>query len=177
MNGSGPERERPRPLEARPIQAVAAIIVDPRDQIYTVVETNTRREYGKETGMRTIPMETLDPGEIPDQTLSRLFVEEVDEELTIVRREPFGLYGLNIAAARLFLVHVERNGGLTNGNNHHSNGYEVRDPMWMKPEDLLQERVRMGVHEMIEDYLLGRRSAGRECKPVPLLVSSNGYKG
>jgi hypothetical protein len=177
MNGFGPEGARTLPIEARPIQGVASIIVDRNDLIYTVVEKTSRPEYGKEAGMRTPPMETVIPGETPDQTLSRLFQEEVHERLTILGTEMIGLYGLNSAGVKLFVVHVDRSGHSHNGNgyNHNINGHEVTDPKWLKPEELMTERVRMGVAEMIGDYVSGNRDVRRECKPVPLgLPHTNG---
>lgn len=181
MNGRGPEREQPLPLEARPIQGVAAIIIPQlTDLIYTVVERENRPEYGKRAGDRTIPMETIEGVQTEEQTLVQLFEQEVYENLTIMGTEPIGYYGLcNIVGVRLFRVHVERNGLTNNGNgyNHNVRRHEVTDPRWMKPEDLLLERVRMGVPEMIEDYFLGRRGVRRECKPVPLLNSPNGVQG
>ena len=172
MSRLGPEREQPLPLplEARPFQGVAAIIVDrSTNLIYTVVETTNRPDYGKEAGMRTHPMETFDIGQTEDQALSQLFKQEVHETLTIIRTELIGYYGINIAAVRLFLVQTERNGSKNGaGLNHNWNGQEIRDPRWMKPEDLIREWVRMGVSEMVEDYLVGKRNVRRECKPVPL---------
>ena len=169
------------PLEARPKQAVAAIIVDRQTNlIYTVVEKESHPEYGKEAGMRTHPMETIDTdrGQTEEEALDQLFDQEVHEKLVRIGAEFIGYYGVDVAAVKLYLIHVERNGVSHNGNedgyNHNVRRDEVTDPRWMKPEDLLLERVRMGVHEMIEDCFSGRRDVRRECRPVPLSNPSNG---
>jgi hypothetical protein len=180
MNRLEIEKKQPPPFESRPIQGVAAIIVArSTNLIYTVVETTSRPEYGKEAGMRTIPMETIESGQKVEDALGQLFEQEVHENLNKIRVEFIRYYGIgNMVAARLYLVHVEKNGFLHNGNGYNRNvrAHEVTDPKWMAPEDLLRQRVRMGVPEMIEDYLLGVRGGERECKSLPQVYPSNRTK-
>lgn len=179
------EREIPQPLEARlearDSQAVAAIIVDrSTNLIYTIEEKRDNPEYGKMAGMRTIPMETIEPGEDPEQqTLPRLFKEEVDifgDNIRILRTEYVGYYGVGAAAARLYLTYVERDGvtGNDNGRNNSDSEQDVVDPIWMPREEINSQWVRMGVAEMLEDAFSGKRNVIRECKPVPLFKAELG---
>lgn len=151
------ERENLLPPEERSIQAVAAMIVCPEGTVYTVVETVDRPEYGKLTGMRTIPMETMEPGETHVQTLSRLLKEEVGGNIVNVSAsERLGIYGINDAAATFFVVEAVRN---DSASDLVIDG--VLNPAWINFAELQSTWTRAGVAEMLEDYLQGRRNVVR----------------
>lgn len=162
------ECELPLPPEARALQAVAAIIISSdglERRVYTIEETVDRTDYGKATGMRTIPMETANEGETKEETLRRLIDEEVGRGILEIRNiERIGIYGIGVAAATCFLVEVE----VKNGQGSVDLG-DVKDPRWMKVEDLMTSWTRRGVKEMLEDFCAGRRGVSRNsCCPVPL---------
>lgn len=166
------EHEPLIPLEARPTQAVAVILFSPEELIYTIVETESRPDYGKIAGMRTIPMETIDPGETCQTTFLKLLKEEVGEDIVDVKSvEEMGIYGINsAAAATCFVVQVERK-----KFQYPQNLDGVIDPQWVTVSELLGVWTRQGVFEMIEDWRLGRRSVYRlSCRPVSHKLSVDG---
>lgn len=175
MSGFGSERGHPLPLEARPKQGVAMVLLDPAGLVYTNEEKASRPEYGKLAGMRAIPMETKKPGETDEETLRRLFEEEVKENLVIGRPVELGFYGVGVAAVRCFIVPVIGRDGI----NPDYNIQEVGDPKWIPPTQLTDGMwVRQGVREMIRDYLSGARRTRRECTSMSLSSSStNGLNG
>lgn len=166
MNGLEPEREQLRPLEARPIQGVAMVLIDPAGLVYTNEEKASRPEYGKLAGMRATPMETKKPGETDEETLRRLFEEEVEENLVTDRPVELGFYGVGVAAVRCFIIPVIERDGI----NPNYKRREVTDPRWIPPTQLTNGLwVRQGVREMIGDYLSGARRIRREsCQSVSL---------
>lgn len=63
------------------IEGVAAFIVLPiHHKVVTIEELHTKRSTNKIAGMRSIPMETIEPGETHEEALIRLLKEEVRAE-------------------------------------------------------------------------------------------------
>ncbi len=168
MNGFGPEREQPLPLEARPIQAVALIIRNSQGLIYTNKERDTKPQLGKFRGMRSIPMETIDKKieETKKQALERLQSEEVAQNL-IIEENPrlIGVYGIGGAAAWCYEASVISQ----NGRNPNYRTREVGEPAWIPIDELINGNVwvREGVLEMITDCYTSATGVYRmSCKPV-----------
>ena len=169
MNRFGPEREQPRPLEARPIQAVAAIIEDSDGLIYTNREKGGNPLYGKLPGMETIPMETIKTmqGETQDVALRRLIEEEVAFNLVLTDPEEIGRFGVGIAAVTLYHMRVIAK----NGRNPNFDTAELEDPKFREPDKLANGSiwVREGVPDMIMGYYSGARGIYKtSCQPVRL---------
>lgn len=152
------------PPERRSIQAVSAIIVAPTNRVHTIVETSTRKDYGKVAGMRTIPMETMELGETHLETLARLFKEEAGREhQRFVSVQIVGIYGLGGAAATCFVVRVEEEFTPV------TNTGDVKDPKWLYVCDAMNLWTRQGAFEMLSDFTAGRRGVSRNaCHPVSL---------
>lgn len=152
-------------LKGRPIQAVAAILVDPAGDIYTVEETDNRPDYGKYAGMRTIPMEKINNGEAPEQAVLRLIDEEVGKGiLTVFSTRELGYYGIGVAAVRCFVLRVIRK-----KPDHPPDLDGVTNPEWVKAGLLLETWTRQGVREMVKDYRADRRGMVRlDCRSVVL---------
>lgn len=68
----------------RQIEGVAAFIAAPKYyRVLTIEELQTKRSTNKIAGMRSIPMETVEPGESYEDALRRLLEEEVMIELGV----------------------------------------------------------------------------------------------
>ncbi|MBI4092100.1 MAG: NUDIX hydrolase [Candidatus Levybacteria bacterium] len=166
MNRFGPEREQPRPLEARPIQAVAAIIVDPDGLIYTNIEKRGNSLYGKLPGMTALPMETIETatGETREDAMKRLVREEVAFNLVLTAPSEIGMFGVGIAAVTLYHMRVIAK----NGRNPNFDTAELEDPKFRNPVKLTNGSVwvREGVPEMVADFQSGARGVYRmSCQP------------
>lgn len=183
MNGLGPEREQPLPLEAKPTQGVALIIVRRPDRfIYTIRENETNTSYDKIAGMRSIPMETLKHGETRESALARLLIEEITERLEVTNFERVGMYGVGVAAVTCWTVEVGPQVGINPHFSFYNNGDGVSEPLWVPPDELINNGfwLRRGALEMVSDYLNGRKGVYRmSCQSVslepPRTFSQNGY--
>ena len=167
MSGPRPEREQPLPLEARPIQGVAAIIVDSDGLIYTNIEKGGNPLYGKLPRMESIPMETIktEQGETREEAIRRLTVEEVAFNLVLTDPEEIGRFGVGIAAVTLYHMRVIAK----NGRNPNFDTAELEDPKFRDPVELANGSVwvREGVPDMIMSFCSGARGTYKtSCQPV-----------
>ena len=80
------------------IRGVAVLAFDPTGKIIMVEETEDKPEYGKYAGMITIPMETMNPGEMAVEAAVRGFGEEIGEECAI--RYPIGFFEIPLLGRR-----------------------------------------------------------------------------
>jgi 8-oxo-dGTP pyrophosphatase MutT (NUDIX family) len=92
------------------LQGVALFLADGNGHFWTVVEMADKPAVGKMAGMISIPMETMEDGEEPEDALQRLLAEEVGEGVSGTPTEIGNTYfpGDNgTIAYRIFCFHLE----------------------------------------------------------------------
>lgn len=139
------------------IAGVGAFIVNkanPDQGFITVQESITKRKTNKLAGMRSYPMETIEPGENHDQALQRLFQEEIFIEPTIyspkIKLGQFTL--LPGVSLHTYLFEIGSDITIAVG----SAAKEVKDPRWTTFQEVLEApfgTFRAGVYETVVGYL------------------------
>lgn len=158
MVGIGSEKFSGQPeIMVEHVVGVSPFIITPDGFFVTVEELRTKRLTGKTAGMRSAPMETVQPGETDQEALERLSGEEVTvPELSGVKPGPLlcrvqfrpGVW----LHAYLFWGH--KNFSIKLG----SETDEVARPDWTRIEDVLtskpsERRFRPGIREMVKSYI------------------------
>lgn len=140
------------------LAGAGAFIVSSRGTVLTVEELTTSARTGKERGMRTHPMESLEPGETIGNCLERIFSEEVrlspDQEIVDVGP----LCDVQITPdirVRMFLFQSPEEWPVQIGTAK----TEVADCRWVPIEDVLyadigSNRFRVGVRETAKGFNL-----------------------
>lgn len=132
---------------------VGALIISPDHQHFlTIKELETSRRTNKLKGMRSIPMESTEPKETLDQTLDRLFKEEVDIWPRSLRGELCRCELARGVVARIYLYEISPDTKISGG----SHSTEVTDVGWTSIEDAFFAPFglfRPGVYEALQSYL------------------------
>ncbi len=138
----------------RELAGVGALIIVPQTETFlTVRELTSSVRTIKEAGMRTHPMESLEPGETPQQGLKRLFVEEIKgipEELIVGAIDLCDVF-IGDKRVRNFLLAVDKPFNVQNGTMFE----EVTSPQWLEIARVSEapigsNRFRPGVRETID---------------------------
>lgn len=138
------------------IAGVGALIVSPEHRVLTVQELTDSLRTVKERGMRTHPMESSTQGEIPAETMGRLFTEEIvlpegvsleDRGLLCTVQINYGLW------AEMFLYQSPVEFGASIGTAQH----EVASPGWIPMQEVIESpignrRFRPGLRETVLAY-------------------------
>lgn len=138
-------------------KGVGALIVTPEGYFLSIEEGSTKRETAKIKGMRSLPMETVEPGETREQALIRALT---DEEVKV------GI-SLNLEARRLlcriqltpgvwlyaYLIEAPEQFPVQKGN-----APDALNPGWNHINQVLNSiptdrNFRPGVREVIKSYL------------------------
>jgi len=59
------------------VSSVGLMLFDSAGRLLLLRELESKLHYGKVAGMLSVPIETVEQGEVPSQTLRRLLIEEV----------------------------------------------------------------------------------------------------
>ncbi len=153
------------------IRGVALIVADPHGRILLLREFESKPQFGKAAGMRSIPMETAGPGELNVTTLRRLVTEELPGFPPHIAdsAQAWGKYRIvDDVWVELFVTQL--------GTEHEyagkaaREGDEVGDHAWFTPTAAQEEWLRRGAREMIADYTRRFRYTVRYVCVVPRMI-------
>lgn len=148
-------------MQERDFAGVAAVIVipgNPEKGVLTIEELNTNRGTNKLRHMRSIPMESREEGETPEDTLKRLLVEEVSLSIFYHLNELTRLYLCcgEPAKDKYVLYYLLRIPSLSE-ISHGTTVFEVNNIKWIHPKEILETpphvlHYRPGNYEALELY-------------------------
>ncbi|MBU3957418.1 NUDIX hydrolase [Patescibacteria group bacterium] len=146
----------------RPLTGVGALIISPEssyESFATITEGHTKRSTNKLRGMQSLPMETAEWGETYEQTLERLFEEEIRFlPLSLLLKTKLCTCELAPGVlVHLYLYEIPSHNSIFLG----SHNQEVSNLEWVSFVDILNEptgslRFRPGAYECVVsclDYL------------------------
>lgn len=158
-------------IEAR-ITGVMALVVIPEDLdagFLSITEQRFKRASNRIKGARSMPMETSDPGENDNQTLARLFQEEIKIVSSSINigQEPLSL--IEIAPSTVgnaYLVEVASDVKAITG----SDTGDVDNIVWTKFDEVLSTPAgslvfRPGVFEIVDSYFQYLRKSDHSQPP------------
>lgn len=136
---------------------VGAFIVTPDGYFLTIEEGETKRQTGKIKGMRSLPMETVEPGETFQEALVRAINDEevqapelnnfvTEQKLCQIQNTP-GVW------LHVYLIRVPTPFALQEGN-----APDALHPKWMHIHEVLSSKTeerafRPGTREVIVSYI------------------------
>lgn len=140
----------------RKTAGVGALYVTPKQLILCITELTSSERTVKEAGMQSIPMESTNGDEIPEETLSRLNIEEVnfppDAEIILIGR--LCTVQINTAVwVPMYCFKVKRPYDVVIGTAKN----EVASPTWLPLREVMgipigSNRLRPGVREAGVSY-------------------------
>ena len=143
------------------LRAVALIVANPAGEILTLEEFDAKPELGKLKGMRSIPMETCEPGESYEDTVRRLHYEELaglpsvllpGRRIGVYRVVPGAWAQLYATVSATYQLPVM------------ARGRGVGNHLWESLQKATEHWLRQGALEMIRDYAGGLENVlCREC--------------
>lgn len=125
-----------------------------KPEILTIIEHNTNYSTHKITGMRSFPMETLEPNENDQDAIRRLLEEEITTDLDISRLQLLSQVEIRPRVIlRGYFLETAIKPTVNIGNFKH----EVSSPKWLLIDEILHDpigslRFRPGVKEMLTCY-------------------------
>src|SRR5680860_551748 len=117
------------------VSSVGLLLFDPNGRILLLRELESKLHYGKVAGMLSVPIETVEVGEVANQTLQRLLHEEIgvpiNGRLSYYRR----LYiKLNDAYTEMVFLYT---GVCASGLVAVPTDTDIEYFGWMSPQDIL----------------------------------------
>jgi predicted NUDIX family NTP pyrophosphohydrolase len=146
------------------IRGVALIVKNPKGEILILKELESNLQTGKQAGMFSIPMETLENQEDDASALIRLIEEELPGFKADIQVKPvsMGVYYLTTGASASLYVALMPNFSLPVADVNS----EVGEHRWINPVGALDLWLRQGAREMIADYIAGVSGIIRLCKSI-----------
>ncbi|MBL7057780.1 NUDIX hydrolase [Patescibacteria group bacterium] len=130
---------------------VGLILRNPVGDILVHQELMSKPWLGKEIGDYSIPMETIELGETVQSCLNRLLFEEVGEDVVIALHPTKQILWYNILNKGIVVIFQAR--FICASNLEPAEKGEILPAGWMSPTKLLNQKMRVGVREIIQNYL------------------------
>jgi len=135
------------------VSSVGLVLFDPEGRILMLKELESKPHYGKVAGMLSVPIETIEEGEMVDQTLRRLVIEEIGEPIySLLSYSKRLMITLNDNFTERMFVYV----GLCHKSFvAHPNDTDVEYFGWMPPKaimDLAPGQLRLEMEPILCSY-------------------------
>ncbi len=143
---------------------VGAMYITPDQLILCITELTSSERTVKETGMQSIPMESTEKDEVPELTLSRVNIEEVnfppDAEISFIKKLCTVQINTNVWVL-MYGFEVKRPYDVIIGTAEN----EVASPTWLPLREVMEapigsDRFRPGVREAGASYRFYKTNPG-----------------
>jgi ADP-ribose pyrophosphatase YjhB (NUDIX family) len=136
------------------LSGVGLLLFNPSKEILLLRELSSKPQNGKVAGMLSMPLETIEPGETPDQALQRMIYEEVDAALkaTFSFLDEITVKLTDARSVRLYMYIGECSASFV----AHPNDSDIEYFGWMMPDDILRlgsTKRRIEVAPVLRLYL------------------------